>query len=95
MWSTGCVLVEMINGTPPFLGDSQIDQLIEIIKVLGTPSKEDVLEMNKNYNMKEYSKFPIVKAVEWKNILQTKDEVLVDLVGKIMQYSPKKRYTPA
>lgn len=28
MWSTGCVLVEMINGTPPFLGDSQIDQLI-------------------------------------------------------------------
>ena len=39
MWSTGCVLVEMINGTPPFLGDSQIDQLIEIIKILGTPSK--------------------------------------------------------
>jgi serine/threonine protein kinase len=33
MWSTGCVLVEMVNGTPPFMGDSQIDQLIEIIKV--------------------------------------------------------------
>lgn len=42
MWSTGCVLVEMINGTPPFLGDSQIDQLIQIIKVLGTPPKDDV-----------------------------------------------------
>lgn len=28
MWSTGCVLVEMINGEPPFIGDSQIDQLI-------------------------------------------------------------------
>lgn len=39
MWSTGCILVEMINGNPPFLGDSQIDQLIEIIKILGTPSK--------------------------------------------------------
>jgi glycogen synthase kinase 3 beta len=32
----------MINGNPPFMGDSQVDQLIEIIKVLGTPSKIDV-----------------------------------------------------
>jgi serine/threonine protein kinase len=30
----------MINGEPPFLGDSQIDQLIEIIKIMGTPKKE-------------------------------------------------------
>lgn len=28
MWSMGCILVEMINGHPPFLADSQIDQLI-------------------------------------------------------------------
>ena len=63
MWSTGCVLAEMINGQPPFIGDSQIDQLIEIIKVLGTPPKDDILEMNKGYDMKEYSKFPTVKPV--------------------------------
>jgi serine/threonine protein kinase len=42
MWSTGCVLIEMINGNPPFMGDSQIEQLIEIIKILGTPSKVEV-----------------------------------------------------
>jgi serine/threonine protein kinase len=51
--------------------------------------------MNKNYNMKEYSKFPIVKPVEWKGLLNTKDEMLIDLVIKILQYSPKRRYTPA
>lgn len=68
MWSAGCVLVEMVNGTPPFLGDSQVDQLIEIIKVLGTPAKPEVEEMNKAYDMKEYVKFPKVKTTPWKNV---------------------------
>jgi serine/threonine protein kinase len=42
MWSFGCVVVQMVNGEAPFLGDSQIDQLLEIIKILGTPQKRDI-----------------------------------------------------
>lgn len=38
MWSTGCVLAEMFLNRPIFQGDSNIDQLVEIIKVLGCPS---------------------------------------------------------
>ena len=68
MWSAGCVLVEMVNGSPPFMGDSQIDQLIEIIKVLGTPSKMEVEEMNRLYDMKEFNKFPKIKTTPWKNV---------------------------
>lgn len=59
----------MINGYPPFLADSQIDQLIEIIKVLGTPSEEDIGQMNPKYDMKEYGKFPKIKPTHWKNVL--------------------------
>lgn len=51
--------------------------------------------MNKHYDMKEYSKFPTVKAVDWKNLLHTKDAELIDLVTKMLQYSPIKRLTAA
>jgi len=68
MWSTGCVLVEMINGAPPFMGDSQLNQLLEIIKVLGTPTKIEMGEMNKVYDMKEYKKIPKIKSNPWKNV---------------------------
>lgn len=46
-----------------------MDQLIEIIKVLGTPSWDEVYEMNSKYNKKEYAKFPHVKSVPWKNVI--------------------------
>jgi len=39
IWSTGCVFAELILGTPLFAGESGVDQLVEIIKVLGTPTR--------------------------------------------------------
>jgi serine/threonine protein kinase len=34
IWSVGCVLAELIIGRPLFAGESGVDQLVEIIKVL-------------------------------------------------------------
>jgi hypothetical protein len=50
----------MIKGEPPFTGESQNDQLVEIIKVLGTPSREAILEMNSSYDISQYN-FPVIK----------------------------------
>ena len=46
IWSVGCVMLEMIQGIPLFIGESSIDHLIEIIKVMGTPTKTQVIDMN-------------------------------------------------
>ena len=40
VWSSGCVMAEMILGEPIFAGESGIDQLVEIIK--GTPPPPDL-----------------------------------------------------
>ena len=42
-----------------------MDQLVEIIKVLGTPSKEQIRQMNSNYT--EF-KFPQIKAHPWNKV---------------------------
>ena len=42
VWSAGCVFAELMLGQPIFPGDSGVDQLVEIIKVLGTPTREQI-----------------------------------------------------
>jgi cyclin-dependent kinase 2 len=38
LWSVACIFVEMLNGRALFPGDSEIDELYKIFRVLGTPS---------------------------------------------------------
>ena len=40
VWSIGCIFAEMITRRPLFPGDSEIDELFRIFRVLGTPSEE-------------------------------------------------------
>nr|POF18346.1 shaggy-related protein kinase kappa [Quercus suber] len=62
IWSTGCVMAELLLGQPLFPGESGVDQLVEIIKVLGTPTREEIKCMNPNYT--EF-KFPQIKPHPW------------------------------
>lgn len=92
VWSSGCVMAELMLGCPLFPGESGVDQLVEIIKVLGTPTKEEIMAMNRNYT--EF-KFPQIKSLSWLKVFRhntTPDAI--DLVSKMLQYSPAKRITP-
>merc|ERR1712085_10490 len=92
IWSAACVTAEMILGQPLFPGDSGVDQLVEIIKVLGTPTKEEIRSMNSNYI--EF-KFPQIKGCQWKKIFRNKtpDEAM-DFIAKTLAYTPSKRLKP-
>ena len=50
VWSVGCVIAEMVLGQPLFPGGSGVDQLVEIVKILGTPTREQVVAMNPESN---------------------------------------------
>ena len=95
IWSVCCVLCEMILGKPFFPGENSIDQLIEIIKILGTPNRNDIKNMNFNY---KYYKFPLVKCFPLKFVFKEFLNVLgndfIDLLQKIFVYDPNKRIKP-
>lgn len=92
IWSAGCVMAELLLGQPIFPGDSGVDQLVEIIKVLGTPTKEQIREMNPNYT--EF-KFPQIKAHPWNKVFRPRTPTeAVELVGKLLEYTPGSRVSP-
>eukprot|EP01097_Dermamoeba_algensis_P004172 TRINITY_DN2765_c0_g1_i2.p1 TRINITY_DN2765_c0_g1~~TRINITY_DN2765_c0_g1_i2.p1 ORF type:complete len:467 (-),score=101.33 TRINITY_DN2765_c0_g1_i2:212-1417(-) len=91
LWSLGCVMGELMLGQPLFPGDSGVDQLVEIIKVLGTPSHEEIQAMNPSYT--EF-KFPLVKPTPWTKVYRARTPPeAIDLVSQFLQYIPSDRLT--
>ncbi|GAA5797022.1 kinase-like domain-containing protein [Helicostylum pulchrum] len=90
VWSTGCVMAELILGQPFFPGDSGIDQLVEIIKILGTPSKQEIAAMNTSY---VEHRFPQIKPHPLHKIFHTANPEAVDLLSRMLQYNPQHRIT--
>ena len=65
---------------------------MEIIKVLGTPTREQIKEMNPNYT--EF-KFPQIKAHPWQKVFRARTSPeAIDLVSRLLEYTPSARITP-
>ncbi|CAK0884130.1 unnamed protein product [Prorocentrum cordatum] len=92
LWSIGCVLAEMIRGRPLFPGEGGVDQLVEIVKVLGSPSQRQVLAMNPAYS--GFS-FPAIRPCSWRAVFR-KDvgPDVIDLLAAFLQYDPEARIHP-
>jgi len=92
VWSLGCVGAELILGRPLFPGKDCVEQLVEIFRVLGTPTREEIEAMNRNYTD---IKFTHVQRIPWsKTFPSTTPPELVDLIAKMLAYSPVTRITP-
>ncbi|EIW70237.1 hypothetical protein TREMEDRAFT_29426 [Tremella mesenterica DSM 1558] len=89
IWSTGCVMAELMLGQPLFPGESGIDQLVEIIKVLGTPTREQIKTMNPNYME---HKFPQIKAHPFSKVFRPRTpQDSISLITNLLEYTPTSR----
>jgi len=91
VWSMGCVMAELLLGIPLFPGESGVDQVIEIIKILGMPTKEQMYTMNPNHTP---FKVPPIKPHPWPKVFRNKAPPdAIDLVANILLYVPSQRLT--
>jgi glycogen synthase kinase 3 beta len=98
-------MAELMLGQPLFPGESGIDQLVEIIKVLGTPTRDQIRTMNPNYME---HKFPQIKPHPFNKVRQLNqslsasnltlsqvfrkaDPNAIDLISKLLEYTPTQR----
>ena len=93
IWSIGCIFAELLGRQPLFPGDHYLDQIQKIISILGTPKGDDL-----NYIKKEEAKEFLKKLAKrtkqtWSSLFPNSNPVALDLLGKMLMFNPKKRYT--
>ncbi|EPE25372.1 Protein kinase-like (PK-like) [Glarea lozoyensis ATCC 20868] len=92
MWSVGCIFAEMCTKKPLFPGDSEIDEIFKIFKLLGTPTE------NEWPGVSDKTCFPDFKPSfpKWNRNMDVKlcsglDDAGLDLLEMMLIYDPAGR----
>ncbi|CAA6663366.1 unnamed protein product [Spirodela intermedia] len=91
MWSVGCIFAEMVNQRPLFPGDSEIDELFKIFRVLGTPNEETWPGVTSLPDFK--TAFPKWPRKDLAAVVPTLDPAGIDLLSKMLCLEPSMRIT--
>uniref|UniRef100_A0A914D0K7 cyclin-dependent kinase n=1 Tax=Acrobeloides nanus TaxID=290746 RepID=A0A914D0K7_9BILA len=91
IWSLACIFAELVRGKPLFTGDSEIDQLFKIFRILGTPTSDSWPGVEKLPDYK--ASFPKWKTVNLRSQVVGMNEDGLDLLKEMLVYTPMSRIT--
>ncbi|CAM0947435.1 unnamed protein product [Alopecurus aequalis] len=89
VWSVGCIFAEMVNQKPLFPGDSEIDELFKIFRIMGTPDEETWPGVASLPDYK--SAFPKWPSVDLATVVPTLEPLGLDLLSKMLCLDPSRR----
>ncbi|EDQ91821.1 uncharacterized protein MONBRDRAFT_17670 [Monosiga brevicollis MX1] len=89
MWSIGCIFAEMVTRRPLFPGDSEIDELFRIFRVLGTPTEQTWPGVSQLPDYKDC--FPRWSGEGLASLIPGLDAMGLDLLQKMLRYEPSQR----
>ncbi|KAJ7602453.1 kinase-like domain-containing protein [Mycena polygramma] len=90
MWSVGCIFAEMaMRGAPLFPGDSEIDQIFRIFRIMGTPNEGcwPGVETLPDYK----PTFPQWSAQDLARVVPGLDKDGIDMLQATLMYDVSKR----
>ncbi|KAL3895593.1 MAG: hypothetical protein SGCHY_004605 [Lobulomycetales sp.] len=93
MWSVGCIFAELLSGKPLFKGRDYVDQLNQILGILGTP-EDEVLSRIASERAENYIRnLPHLPAVPLAKIFTHATPAAIDLLEKLLKFDPEQRIT--
>lgn len=91
MWSVGCIFAELISMQSLFTGNNEIDQLLRIFKVMGTP---DYFSWTNIRNLPKFNpKFPKWIGNKLNEHISPLTNIGKDLLHKMLVLDPSRRIT--
>ncbi|XP_020237774.1 cyclin-dependent kinase B1-1 [Cajanus cajan] len=88
IWSVGCIFAEMVRRQPLFPGDSEFQQLINIFKMLGTPTEEQWPGVT---SLRDWHVYPRWEPQSLARNVPTLGPDGLDLLSKMLRYNPSER----
>ncbi|XP_054982360.1 cyclin-dependent kinase 20 isoform X4 [Sorex araneus] len=90
LWAVGCILGELLNGSPLFPGENDIEQLCCVLRVLGTPNPQIWPEITE---LPDYNKISFKEraALPLQEVLPDAPPQALDLLGHFLLYPPRRR----
>ena len=85
MWAVGCIFAEMLNNSPLFPGENDIDQMSCVFRVLGTPTPENWPSAT---TLPDYNKitFDRIEPVGVASVLPEASASAAELVASLLQF---------
>ncbi|CAN6620676.1 cyclin-dependent kinase 1 [Trichomonascus vanleenenianus] len=89
MWSIGCIFAEMVTRKPLFPGDSEIDEIFKIFRLLGTPNDDTWPGVTSLPDFK--TTFPKWTRQSLQTAVPGLDDDGIDLLEQLLAYDPAMR----
>ena len=90
LWAVGTIFGEMLNCSPLFPGESDIEQLCCVLKALGTPDETKWPGMKELPDFNKIS-FPENDPIPFEKLVPDASSEAIDLLKKFLVYSSKDR----
>ncbi|KAJ2717324.1 mitogen activated protein kinase [Coemansia spiralis] len=93
IWSVGCIFAELLGGKPLFKGRDYVDQLNQILQILGTPDDATLSRIGSERAQMYIRSLPFMPKVPWARIFPSATPPALDLLEKLLDFDPSTRIT--
>ncbi|XP_013875245.1 mitogen-activated protein kinase 14A isoform X2 [Austrofundulus limnaeus] len=95
IWSVGCIMAEFLTGRPLFPGTDHINQLQQIMRLIGTPPATVINRMLSLEARSYIRSLPSIPKRDFADVFVGANPLAVDLLEKMLVLDPEERITAA